>query len=196
MITHILGCIKHPTQPVQRGNCPTTFSTAVVSVQILHAYTGYIIHKKYVMVLKCLWSRGQQSWLNGVEGILHEERLRMLKLPSLEKRRRSNNVIVLCNWLLLFSSSAILSSPVNTWKLHKVAHREIQTGHEEKKITVTVVKYENRLPSKMVVASVKKHLDNALNNIFYLVDGIEIVGQLELIPVGHFQMKYSILNQK
>lgn len=42
MVTHILGCIKHPIQSVQRGNSPITFSTAV---QIPCAYTGSVTQK-------------------------------------------------------------------------------------------------------------------------------------------------------
>lgn len=77
-----------------------------------------------------------------------------------------------CHCSVHLASLFLLSnfSPANTWKLHKVAYREIQTGCEQKVTTVTVVKYQNRLPSKVVVASdtivFKKHLDNALNSIF------------------------------
>lgn len=42
----------------------------------------------------------------------------------------------------------------------------------------------------------KRHLDNALNNVFYLLVSSEVVRQLDLmIFVGPFQPNYSILHQ-
>lgn len=138
--------------------------------------------EKDVKVLECIQKR--TKLVEGLEGMSCEEQLRTLGLPSLEKSRMRGKLITLHSFLRRGSEEggAELFSLVCTDRMHgnssKLPQERFKQDIRKHFFTGRVVKSWNRLLKELIDAPslslFKRHLDNALNNMLYLLVGPEV----------------------
>ena len=119
----------------------------------------------------------------------YAEKLRILSLSSLERRRLREDLIALYSFLRKRSGEGgdELSSLVSTDSMHgngsKLHQGRFRLEIRNYLFTERVVKHWNRLPREVVDASsqsvFKRHVGNAFNNMLELFVSPELVRQLD-----------------
>ncbi|KAK4828790.1 LOW QUALITY PROTEIN: hypothetical protein QYF61_000847 [Mycteria americana] len=159
--------------------------------------------KKDIKILECVQRRTTRM-VKGLEGMIYEERLRILSMFSLEKRRLRGHFIAVYNFLMrrsreggadLFSLVSGDRRQVNGLQLH---HWKFRLDSRKKFFIESVVKHWNKLPRKVVMVPssslFEKHLGNALSHMV-LAHLNKLVKHKFMGPDGmHPQLLSKLLN--
>jgi len=93
---HVLGCIKHSIASTASRGMQLSHSTALVQPHLEYCVQLWVPqYKKDIKLLECVQGRAIKM-VKGLEDKTYEERLRLLGLFSLEKRRLSTTCYNLC----------------------------------------------------------------------------------------------------
>ncbi|KAK4805319.1 hypothetical protein QYF61_018182 [Mycteria americana] len=155
----ILGCIKHSIAN-QSKEVDVPLYSALVQPHLEYCVQFWgPQYKNNIKILECVQRRATKM-VKGLEGMTYEERLRILGLFSLEKRRLRGDLIAVYNFLMRGSGEGgaeLFSLP---------SQGKFRLDIRKKFFTERVIKHWNKLPRELVMAlspSVfKKRLDNAL----------------------------------
>jgi len=174
------------SQAVNTSNYPMVFS--VVQPHLEHCVQLRAPQFKWdVKEPECIHRRATEL-VERLEGMSCEEHLRILGLSSVQKRRLRGDLIALCSFLRRErgEGGAELFSPGSSGRMHGNGSRlhqgRFRLDVRKHFLTERVVKHLTRLLTEVVDAPslsvFKRHLDNALNNLFIL-HSPELVRQLD-----------------
>ncbi|KAK4810807.1 LOW QUALITY PROTEIN: hypothetical protein QYF61_008779 [Mycteria americana] len=154
----VLGCIKHSIANQSKEVLVPLYS-ALVRPHLEYCVQFWAPqYKKDIKILECVQRRATKM-VNGLEGLTYEERLRIVGLFSLEKKRLRGDLIAVCNFLMRGSREGGAD-------LFSLVSGDTTLDIRKKFFTERVVKHWNKLPREVVMAPslsvFKKHLDNAL----------------------------------
>ncbi|KAK4833066.1 hypothetical protein QYF61_027728 [Mycteria americana] len=171
---HILGCIKRSVASRSRDVILPLYST------LGRPHLEYCVqlwnpqHRKDMDLFEWVQRRATKM-IRGMEHHSYEERLRELRLFSLEKRKLWEDLIAAFQYLKgaykkdgdrFFSRACCDRTRGNSFKLKECRFR---LGIRKKFFTMRVVKHWNRLPREVVAApsleTLRVRLNRALNNL-------------------------------
>lgn len=160
-------------QPIKRRDCPAVFNVCAVPPAVLCAILGLTIYQGQ-KVFECI-QRGAIKVVKGLEGMFREERLMILILSNLEKRKLRCNYIALYSLLRRGSGEGgaqffyLGTSDRTCGNIPKLHQERIRLDRRKHFFTDRVVKNQHisqRCGLCSNLSDFKGYLDNDINNMF------------------------------